>query len=77
MLWAPSGFGGLLLSATNTSPLGSTYSQRGWSRFFAKALTVVPGVERGVAPSGHPFAGAILTVGIKVEFGAGSTGFAP
>ncbi len=28
---ASSGLGGALVSATSTSPLGSTYSQRGWS----------------------------------------------
>ncbi len=29
---ASGGLGGALVSATSTSPLGSTYSQRGWSR---------------------------------------------
>ena len=32
MPWPSSGRGGAFVSATSTSPLGSTCSQRGWSR---------------------------------------------
>ena len=61
-----SGLGGALLSATSTSPLGSTYNQRGWSRPVANAATARPAAAVGVAPSGQPFAGAISTVGISL-----------
>jgi len=37
-----------LVSATSTSPLGSTYSQRGWSSPLANATTRVPGAACGV-----------------------------
>ena len=73
----PGGLGGALLSATSTSPLGSTYSQRGWSRPLAKAATRVPVAATGVAPVGQPWAGATFTVGTKVGLGAGSLGVGP
>ncbi|MCY1353630.1 hypothetical protein D9M69_399760 [compost metagenome] len=68
---------GALLSATSTSPLGSTYSQRGWSSPPAKALTWVPVAATGLPPSGQPTAGAMLTVGNSVLLGGGSFGFGP
>ncbi len=43
----PSSFGGAFVSATSTSPLGRTWSQRGWARPVAKAVTVRP---RGGGP---------------------------
>ena len=69
--------GGALLSATNTSPLGSTINQRGWSRPLANADTRVPGTDCGVAPTGQPLAGAIFTVGTSVRTGRGSAGLLP
>src|SRR5688572_31764414 len=73
----PGGGAGLALSATSTSPLGSTYSQRGCFRSFANADTDVPGAATGLAPSGQPLAGAMSTVGISVLLGAGSLGSGP
>ncbi len=72
-----SGRSGALVSATSTSPFGSTYTQRGWARPVAKARTSRPGAASGLAPSGQPFAGAILTVGIRVSFGSASCGLEP
>ena len=66
-----SGLGGALVSATSRSPLGSRYSQRGWSSSLANAATRVPGAATGVTPNGQPLAGAILTVGINDRCGAG------
>src|SRR5262245_47322654 len=68
---------GAAVSATSTSPLGSTYTQRGCSKPPANAVTVPPAAERGMVPSGHPFAGATLMVGISVWFGSGSVGSGP
>ncbi len=72
-----SGLGGAFVSATSTSPLGSTSSQRGWSRPLANNATRVPGAGCGIAPAGQPFAGAMLTVGNIVLFGAGNAGVGP
>jgi hypothetical protein len=46
---AASGLGGALLSATSTSPLGSTSSQRGWSRPLRKGHHLQPGAACGPA----------------------------
>ena len=68
-------FGGALVSATSTSPLGSTRA-RGWARPAANALTATS--RRRGAPSGQPLAGAMLTVGIGVVgSGGGSVGLGP
>src|SRR5687767_9975378 len=72
-----SGRGGALDSATSTSPLGNTCSQRGCDRPDANALTRMPLAATGVLPLGQPLAGAILTVGINVLFGGGSVGCGP
>ena len=72
-----SGVCGLFDSATSTSPFGSTYSQRGWSRPWARACTSSPCAACGLAPSGQPFAGAMSTVGIRLRFGAGNCGAGP
>jgi hypothetical protein len=72
-----SSFGGAFDSATSTSPLGSTCSQRGCSRPPANSVTVRPAAGVGLAPCGQPFAGAMSTVGISVLFGCGSCGFGP
>src|SRR5450830_739304 len=72
-----SGLGGALVSATSTSPLGNTYSQRGWSRPSAKAATWVPAAAVGLVPAGQPMAGAMFTVGISVLFGSGNCGEGP
>ena len=77
MLKGRSSGGGLLLSATSTSPLGSTCTQRGWSRSRASAVTAKPAMGLGVSPSGQAFAGAILTVGIRPLLGCGRVGVAP
>src|SRR5277367_2862349 len=51
-------------SATRTSPLGSTWIQRGCARPVANALTLSPGAATGVCPGAHPWAVGILRVGI-------------
>src|ERR1700691_2220578 len=56
--------GSLLDSATSTSPLGSTWIQRGCARPVANALTLSPGAATGVCPCAHPWAVGILRVGI-------------
>jgi len=61
---ASSGLGGALVSATSTSPLGSTNSQRGWLRFVANALTATPAGAAGFSSAGQPLAGATCIVGI-------------
>src|SRR3546814_17131867 len=68
---------GPLVSATSTSPLGSTYSQRGSSRPPAHRVTVNPGSGVGLAPLGKPSAGAMSTDGIRVRFGHGQIGRSP
>ena len=77
MPFPSSGLGGALVSATSTSPLGRTYTQRGWSRPPAKALTDRPCGAVGVAPDGHPTASATFTVGTIKELGGGSCGEVP
>src|SRR3984957_10776893 len=72
-----SGFGGALVSATNTSPLGSTYSVRGWSSPVANAFTARPFAGVGLPPAGQPIAVAILTVGVHKCCGAGKVGEGP
>ena len=72
-----SGLGGALVSATSTSPLGNTYSQRGWSNSAAKAATRVPGAATGRGAGRQPTAGAIFTVGSTVCTGCGNTGAVP
>src|SRR3990167_2034266 len=69
--------GGALGSAPHTPPLGSTSSQRGWSRSRAKACTRRPGAGVGMAPAGQPRAGAMFTVGISARLGAGKAGLLP
>ena len=72
-----SGLAGALVSATSTSPFGSTYNQRGWSSPLANACTCRPAAGTGARPSLQPWAGAILTVGTKVGTGSGKTGLGP
>ena len=72
-----SGFGGALVSATSTSPLGSTYTVRGWSSPVAKALTAMPLAAVGLPPAGQPIALATLTVGSQELCGAGKVGEDP
>src|ERR1700682_3595551 len=72
-----SGFGGALVSATNTSPLGSTYSVRGWSSPVANACTAMAFAGVGLPPAGQPIAVAILTVGVHECCGAGKVGEGP
>src|SRR5450432_902462 len=74
---ASSGLGGALVSATSTSPFGSTKSHRGWSSPEANAATRVPGAAIGLPPTGQPFAAATLTVGISDWLGAGNVGVGP
>ena len=69
-----SGLGGASVSATNTSPLGNTYSQRGCCSCAAKACTFNPAAGVGIVPVGQPLAGAIFTVGSKLDFGSGKRG---
>src|SRR3978361_928368 len=72
-----SGLGGAFVSATRTSPLGSTKSQRGWLRPAAKAATFNVGAAVGDVPAGQPFSGAMLTVVMRVSCGGGSSGLGP
>ena len=72
-----SGLAGALLSATRTSPLGSTWIQRGCSKPTAKGVTAKPGMGVGITPWGQPTAGAMLTVGIRLLRGLGKVGLAP
>src|SRR6185295_7876923 len=72
-----SGLGGAFVSATSTSPLGRTYSQRGWSRSLANACTANPAAGDGFAPAGQPLAVATCMVGKSVWCGAGSVGWGP
>ena len=66
-----SGRSGAFVSATRTSPLGSTCSQRGWSSPVAKGATESPSAPTGRAPSGQPRAFATLTTGTSELFGGG------
>jgi hypothetical protein len=43
----------------------------------ANAVTEVPAAATGVAPAGHPRAGAMCTVGISACCGGGSVGEGP
>ena len=72
-----SGRGGALVSATSTSPLGSTQSHRGWSSPRANAATAVPSAATGLPPSGHPLAVTTCTSGIGALFGGGRVGWGP
>ena len=67
--------GTLSASATSTSPLGSTWIQRGCLRPAAKALTLSPGAATGVWPGAQPLAVGILSVGMApCGFAAGIAG---
>src|SRR5829696_1842964 len=65
------------VSATSTSPLGRTYSQRGCSRAPPKSLTLSPAAGVGICPAAQPSALATLTVGSNDLLGAGSRGVGP
>ena len=71
------GAGCLLVSATSTSPFGSTWSQRGWSSPWAKAATASPGAGTGASPAAQPSAGAMSTVGRSPCRGSGRAGSGP
>ncbi len=67
-----SGFGGALVSATSTSPLGSTIQPARMIEPVGERRdrdALVPAV--GFAPSVHPVAGATFTVGTTVLRGCG------
>ena len=65
-------------SATRTSPLGSTWIQRGCLRPVANALTLSPGAATGVCPGAHPLAVGIFSVGrLPCGFAAGIAGALP
>ena len=68
---------GEFVSATSTSPFGSTYSQRGWFSPVSNALTVRPGAAIGLAPFCHPTTLATFTVGNGVCTGGGNCGLGP
>src|SRR6185503_3387405 len=72
-----SGRSGALVSATSTSPFGSTISQRGWSSPVAKALTFRPWGDCGLPPCGQPTAGATSSVGTVCFCGAARAGSGP
>src|SRR6185436_13905625 len=72
-----SGRSGALVSATSTSPLGRTCSQRGWSSPVAKACTLSPGAAVGDPPPLQPTASAIFSVGNSGVSGFSSTGIGP
>src|SRR5262245_44696707 len=62
----------------STSPLGSTWIQRGCSRPVANALTSRPGAATGFSPFAHPWAVGILSVGMApCGLAAGITGVLP
>ena len=62
----------------STSPLGSTWIQRGCSRPVANALTFSPGAATGVCPWAHPWAVGILSVGmLPCGLAAGIAGALP
>src|SRR5687767_3266038 len=69
--------GGPLVSATSTSPLGNTYSQRGCTSPVPNALTAKPAAAVGVSPCFQPTAGAMLMVGSAVCTGSGKVGLGP
>src|SRR5688572_22791795 len=70
--------GSVAASATSTSPLGSTCSQRGCLRPCANACTANPWAALGVAPFGHgSFATDHLTVGSQLSFGSARRGWGP
>src|SRR4029450_9085163 len=71
------GFGGASVSATSTSPFGSTYTERGCSSPFANRSTFKPFAAVGFAFSGQPLTGARSTVGISDCLGAGMVGSGP
>src|SRR3954465_6099881 len=73
----PGSVPGPLVSATRTSPFGSTYIQRGWSSPLANALTFKPAAAAGIVPAGHPAAFATLTLVISALSGGGSIGLGP
>src|SRR4051812_23579443 len=58
-----SGRTGAFVSATSTSPLGSTQSQRGCIRLVANAATARPFAALGFPPGGQPFAVTMFIVG--------------
>ena len=65
MPFPSSGRAGAAVSATRTSPLGSTYSQRGWSNPCAKAATCIPSAATGVPASVQPVALTTFKTGIR------------
>src|SRR5438067_2237196 len=72
-----SGFGGASVSATSTSPFGSTYTERGCWSPFANRSTFKPFAAVGFAFSGQPLTGAMSTVGISDCRGWGMAGSGP
>ncbi len=78
-LMPPPSFGrsGALLSATSTSPFGSTYTQRGCSSPVANAFTARPCAGVGLPCAGQPVADAICTTGRSFFSGSTSVGFGP
>src|SRR5690606_30443686 len=69
--------GSLRASATSTSPVGSTWIQRGCFRPAANALTLSPEAAVGVWPWDHPLAVGIFRVGMPCDLAAGITGALP
>src|SRR3979411_1378393 len=72
-----SGFGGALVSATSTSPLGRTESARGWSSPVAKAFTAIPLAATGFPPAGQPPGGGKVAGGGDESAGRGQRGRGP
>src|SRR5579859_4213059 len=75
--FSSSGLDGALVSATSTSPFGSTKTVRGSSNPEAKALTANPSAAAGLPPADQPIALATLTVGSRALSGAGRVGDGP
>src|SRR5262245_29077650 len=71
------GRGGAFVSATRTSPLGRTYTQRGCSSPCAKAATAVPCAACRFVPGAQPFAFTTLITGISDRSSGGKTGWGP
>src|SRR5436189_3190617 len=68
---------GAFVSATRTSPFGSTYSQRGCCSPLAKACARRSAAALGVDPSLHPTARATFTTGMRDVRGGGRWGVGP
>ena len=77
MPFPSSGRRGAFVSATRTSPFGSTYSQRGWSSPLANARTLKPSAGVGAASGDQPFRARTFITGMSACSWGRSTGWVP